>query len=69
MQVLPVFDMIGKLGNIPERDMFNTFNMGVGMCAVVPQAEADAAIRCLEANGVHAYALGEVTADEGVKIC
>ena len=49
--------------------MFNTFNMGVGMCAVVPQAEADAAIRCLEANGVHAYALGEVTADEGVKIC
>ena len=69
VQVLPVFDMIGKLGNIPERDMFNTFNMGVGMCAVVPQAEADAAIRCLEANGVHAYALGEVTADEGVKIC
>ena len=69
VQVLPVFDMIGKLGNIPERDMFNTFNMGVGMCTVVPQAEADAAIRCLEANGVHAYALGEVTADEGIKIC
>ena len=69
LKILPVFDMIGKLGNIPERDMFNTFNMGVGMCTVVPQAEADAAIRCLEANGVHAYALGEVTADEGIKIC
>ena len=64
-----MFDMIGKLGNIPERDMFNTFNMGVGMCAVVPQTQADAAIRCLEANGVHAYVLGEVVPGEGVAIC
>ena len=69
VEVLPVFDMIGKLGNIPERDMFNTFNMGVGMCAVVPQTQADAAIRCLEANGVHAYVLGEVVPGEGVAIC
>ena len=52
--------MIQRLGDIPERDMFNTFNMGVGMCVVVPQAEADAAVRSLEASGVHAYALGEV---------
>ena len=69
VEVLPVFDMIGKLGNIPERDMFNTFNMGVGMCAVVPQTQVDAAIRCLEANGVHAYVLGEVVPGEGVAIC
>ena len=69
VEVLPVFDMIGKLGNIPERDMFNTFNMGVGMCAVVPQTQVDAAIRCLEANCVHAYVLGEVVPGEGVAIC
>ena len=69
VEVLPVFDMIKRLGNIPERDMFNTFNMGVGMCAVVPQAEADAAIRTLAANGVHAYALGEAVPGEGVAIC
>ncbi len=69
VEVLPVFDMIKRLGNIPERDMFNTFNMGVGMCAVVPQTEADAAIRTLAANGVHAYALGEAVPGEGVAIC
>mgnify|MGYP000058886121 CR=1 FL=1 len=69
VEVLPVFHMIQRLGDIPERDMFNTFNMGVGMCVVVPQAEADAAVRVLEASGVHAYALGEVVPGEGVAIC
>ena len=69
VEVLPVFHMIQRLGDIPERDMFNTFNMGVGMCVVVPQAEADAAVRSLEASGVHAYALGEVVPGEGVAIC
>ena len=69
VEVLPVFNMIAKLGNIPERDMFNTFNMGVGMCAVVPATQADAAVRTLEASGVHAYALGEVARGEGVEIC
>ena len=69
VEVLPVFHMIQRLGDIPERDMFNTFNMGVGMCVVVPQAEADAAVRALEASGVHAYALGEVVPGEGVAIC
>ena len=69
VEVLPVFHMIQRLGDIPEHDMFNTFNMGVGMCVVVPQAEADAAVRVLEASGVHAYALGEVVPGEGVAIC
>ena len=65
VEVLPVFHMIQRLGDIPERDMFNTFNMGVGMCVVVPQA----AVRAVEASGVHAYALGEVVPGEGVAIC
>ena len=69
VEVLPVFNMIQKLGNVPERDMFNTFNMGVGMTVVVPATEADAAIRALKESGVHAYALGEVVKGEGVEIC
>ena len=45
--VLPIFDLIAKTGNIPERDMFNTFNMGVGMCMAVSEETADAAIKAL----------------------
>ena len=61
--------MLAKLGGIPERDMFNTFNMGVGMCAIVPQTEADEAVRALRAAGESAYILGEVVpGDEGVEL-
>ena len=60
----PVFSMLQKLGNIPERDMYNTFNMGVGMVATVAADEADAALRALKDSGVAAYAIGEVTASE-----
>ena len=66
----PIFDLLKTTGNIPTRDMFNTFNMGVGMVAVVPKTQADAAIQTLTAQGVDAYVLGEITAgDEGVILC
>ena len=69
VQVLPIFDLIAKTGNIPERDMFNTFNMGVGMAAVVDKADVDKAIEVLKAAGEEAYVLGElVESDEGVII-
>ena len=70
VRVLPIFEMIKKVGNIDERDMFNTFNMGVGMSAVVNKEDADKALSVLAANGVNAYIIGEVIAsDDGVVIC
>ena len=67
VKVLPIFDLIAKTGNIPERDMFNTYNMGVGMSIVVPANEVELAIETLKANGQDAYVIGEIVAgDEGV---
>ena len=69
VQVLPIFDLIAKTGRIPERDMFNTFNMGVGMIACVDQTDADKAVAALNAAGEQAYVIGElVSGDEGVII-
>ena len=65
--MLPIFDMIAKTGNIPERDMFNTYNMGVGMSVVVPASEVDTALEILKAHGDDAYVIGEIIkGDEGV---
>ncbi|MBQ8752552.1 MAG: phosphoribosylformylglycinamidine cyclo-ligase, partial [Clostridia bacterium] len=62
--------LIAKTGNIPERDMFNTFNMGVGMSVVVAAEDADKALNILRQNGEDAYILGEtVASDEGVILC
>lgn len=70
VKVLPIFDLIAKTGNIPERDMFNTFNMGVGMSIVVDKNDADKALEVLRANGENAYIIGEIQkSDEGVIIC
>ena len=67
VKVLPIFDVIAKEGNIPERDMFNTYNMGVGMSIVVPAAEVEKALQILSANGETAYVIGEIiTSDEKV---
>ena len=67
VKVLPIFELIAKTGNIPERDMYNTYNMGVGMSVVVPASEADAAIEILKANGEDAYVIGEIIkGDDGV---
>lgn len=70
VRVLPIFDLIAKTGNIPERDMFNTFNMGVGMSVTVAKEDADKALEILRNNGTDAYIIGEVAkSDEGVIIC
>ncbi len=67
LRILPIFDLIAKVGNIPERDMFNTFNMGVGMSVVVKRDEAEAALAILRENGEDAYIMGEIIeSDEGV---
>ena len=67
VKVLPIFDLIAKTGNIPERDMYNTYNMGVGMSIVVPANEVDTALEILRANGEDAYVIGEIIAgDAGV---
>ena len=69
LKILPVFDIIEKTGNIPERDMFNTFNMGVGMTFVVDKADADKAVEIIKAQGEEAYILGTlVDSNEGVII-
>ena len=64
VRVLPIFDLIAKTGNIPQRDMFNTFNMGVGMSVVVPAAQADLALEILTAHGETAYVIGEIVENE-----
>ena len=70
VKVLPIFDLIAKRGNIPERDMFNTYNMGVGMSITVPASEVDTALEILRAHGEDAYVIGEIVkGDEGVVFC
>ena len=70
VQVLPIFDLIARTGNIPERDMFNTFNMGVGMVVCVDKNDADKAVSAINESGEEAYILGElVESEEGVIIC
>ena len=67
VKVLPIFDLIAKTGNVPERDMYNTYNMGVGMSIVVPAAEVETALEILRACGEDAYVIGEIVkGDEGV---
>ena len=60
VRTLPIFDLIAKAGDIPKRDMYNTFNMGVGMSAVVAAEDAEKAVETLKANGVDAYILGKI---------
>lgn len=60
VRVLPVFDLIAKTGKIPERDMFNTFNMGVGMSVVVAQKDAAQALEILKQQGEDAYVIGSI---------
>ena len=60
VRVLPIFNLLQKTGNIPERDMYNTFNMGVGMSIVVAKEDADKAIEILKANGEDAYIIGKI---------
>ncbi|WP_407382922.1 phosphoribosylformylglycinamidine cyclo-ligase [Ruminococcus sp.] len=69
IRVLPIFKLIQQKGGITEHDMFNTFNMGVGMSVVVPAAQADEALAILRAEGEDAYPIGEIAASaDGAKI-
>ena len=70
VKVLPIFSLIQKRGNVSEHDMFNTFNMGVGMSIVVAKEDAEKAISVLHANGEESYVLGEiVNSGDGVILC
>ncbi len=60
IRVLPIFKLIAKTGNISERDMYNTFNMGVGMSIIVSEEDADTALEILKANGENAYIIGDI---------
>ena len=64
IRVLPIFDLLQKVGNIPERDMYNTYNMGVGMSIVVAKEDADKALEILKANGEEAYIIGKIVKSE-----
>lgn len=68
VRVLPIFDLIAKAGGIDEHDMFNTFNMGVGMSIVVPADEADRALDILRAHGEDPYIIGEIVANDDSRI-
>ena len=63
-----LFDVLAKEGNIPEHDMFNTFNMGVGMVLTVAAEDADKTVAILQANGQDAYRLGVLVAGDGVEL-
>ena len=60
LRIPPIFKLLAEKGNIPERDMFNTFNMGVGMSVVVAKADAEKALEILKANGEDAYIMGVI---------
>lgn len=69
VEVLPIFRLIQKVGGIPERDMFNTFNMGVGMLMTVAKEKADGVLYALRESGEHAYVIGELAQGErGVEL-
>jgi len=69
LRILPIFDLIAKAGNVPERDMFNTYNMGVGMCVIVDKNDVDVALATLRDNGIDAYVMGETVVGDGVEFC
>ena len=62
--MLPIFDLIARTGNIPERDMFNTYNMGVGMSVIVPAHQTQTALEILKAHGEDAYVIGSIVENE-----
>ncbi|MBO4355519.1 MAG: phosphoribosylformylglycinamidine cyclo-ligase [Clostridia bacterium] len=70
VKVLPIFELIAKAGNISERDMFNTFNMGVGMSIIVPAEEVEKALTILKEAGEDAYIIGKITeSKDKITIC
>ena len=68
VKVLPIFDLIAKFGNVPERDMFNTYNMGVGMSIVIPAAQQELALQILKEQGIDAYIMGSIIRNDEEKV-
>ena len=68
VKVLPIFDLIAQFGNVPERDMFNTYNMGVGMSIVVPAAQRELALSILAEQGIDAYIIGSIIKHDEEKV-
>ena len=69
-ETLPIFNLIEKMGSVSEKDMFNTYNMGIGLMLAVPQTEADEVVRIINQSGERAYIIGEtVSGEKGVDIC
>ena len=68
VKVLPIFDLIAQFGNVPERDMFNTYNMGVGMSIVVPAAQQELALQILREQGIDAYIIGSIIKNDEEKV-
>ena len=68
VKVLPIFDLIAKFGNVPERDMFNTYNMGVGMSIIVPAQQAELAMQILKDNGQDSYIIGSIIRNDEEKV-
>ena len=68
IKILPIFHEIAAWGNIPERDMFNTYNMGVGMSVVVPAEEVETSLAILKDNGIDAYVIGEIIENAEEKV-
>lgn len=70
VKILPIFKLIAETGDISERDMFNTFNMGVGMSIVVSKEDVEKSLEILKANGEDAYVIGEIVkSDNKIEIC
>ena len=69
LKIPPIFGLLAQVGNIPERDMFNTYNMGVGMSITVAAADADKAVSLLREKGENAYIMGEIISGEEPVIC
>ena len=70
VKILPIFNYLAKVGNVTERDMFNTFNMGVGMSVVVKKEDVEKALKILTENGEDAYVIGEIVKGEDkIEIC
>ncbi len=70
LDILPIFGLLARLGGVPEREMFNVYNMGVGMTVIVPPEDADRAVEALRAAGEDAYVCGSVVRSETrMEIC
>lgn len=68
-EILPIFNLMQKMADIPERDMYNTFNMGIGMSIVVPAADAEKSVKLMEGFGIKAWVIGEIRkSDEAIVI-